>query len=68
MKVWVTDGAGKSVYGITDDNKVMSTETGEEIGNFTDNRIIRFDGTDLGGLEEEGAAIWSRISIGSIHR
>ena len=49
-KAWVNDTRG-SAYRVADDNKVFSTKSGEQVGNFVDGRMIAFDGEDLGGLQ-----------------
>jgi transcriptional regulator with XRE-family HTH domain len=49
-KAWVNDKKG-SAYRITNDNKVFSTRSGAQIGTFVGDRIIDFNGRDLGGLK-----------------
>ena len=51
VKAWLDDAKG-SAYRITDDNKVFSTRSGEQVGTLVADRIIDFDGKDLGGLKE----------------
>jgi hypothetical protein len=49
--IFVTDENGISAFRIRDDNKVFDTRTGKHIGHFINDRMIGFDGKDLGGLK-----------------